>query len=92
MWRLTDTRLNSSEAATVIAALCEHLLAKSIESVVPLGARDLSISPDGDVLVEPRPPLPPEPVVAVITRLLRELVELVDEPLPALAAFAESSE
>ena len=30
-------------------------------------------------------------MVAVITRLLRELVELVDDPLPALAALAESA-
>ena len=46
MWRLTDARLNSSEAATVIAVLCEHLLAKSLESMVPLGARDPSLARD----------------------------------------------
>jgi hypothetical protein len=88
MWRLSDTRINSSEAATVIAAICEHLLAISAEWVVPFAARDVSISPDGDVLIEPRPSLPLEPVVEVVGRLLGELVELVDDPAPALEAFA----
>jgi hypothetical protein len=88
MWRLTDTRINSSEAATVIAAICEHLLAASVEWVVPFAARDLSISLDGDVLIEPRPSLPPEPVIEVVTRLLAELVDLVDDPEPVLEAFA----
>jgi hypothetical protein len=88
IWRLTDTRINSSEAATVVAAICEHLLARSVEWVVPFTARDLSISLDGDVLIEPRPSLPLEPVVEVVTRLLGELVELVDDPVPALEALA----
>ena len=88
MWRLTDTRINSSEAATVVAAICEHLLARSVEWVVPFAARDLSISLDGDVLIEPRPSLPLEPVVEVVTRLLGELAELVDDPVPALEALA----
>jgi hypothetical protein len=87
IWRLTDTRLTSTETATVIATICEHLVAASVESVAPFTARDLSISLDGDVLIQPRPSLPPEPVVAVVTRLLAELLNLVDDPEPVLASF-----
>ena len=86
MWRLPETRLNSSEAATVIAAISEYLVARSAERVVPFAARDLSISADGDVLIQPRAAAPPEPAVEVVSRLLRELVELVDDPTPALTA------
>src|ERR1700752_127642 len=88
MWRLSNTRINSTEAATLIAAICEHLVANSVEWVAPFAARDLSISPDGDVLIQPRPSLPPQPAVEVVVRLLHELVELVDHPVPALTAFA----
>jgi hypothetical protein len=91
MWRLIDTRLNSSEAATIIAAISAHLVAKSIERVSPFAARDLSISPDGDVLIEPRAAASPEPVVEVVVRLLRELVELVDDPHPGLTGYARTA-
>jgi hypothetical protein len=91
MWRLIDTRLNSSEAATIIAAISEHLVARSVERVVPFTARDLSISPDGDVLIEPRGASSPQPVVEVVNRLFVELVELVDDPDPTLTACTRTA-
>ena len=58
---------------------------------MPFTARDLSISADGDVLIQPRTAVPPEPLVEVVSRLLRELVELVDDPTPALTAYTATA-
>jgi Tol biopolymer transport system component len=87
-WRPIEAQLDSSEVAAIIAVLCQHCVVHGHESIARITADDLSISEDGDLVVQHGLRAGPEPATAVLIELVTELVQRVDSPDLALSMLS----
>ena len=89
-WRLTDTWLDSTEAAAILAVLCQHCVKYGIARLPPYQARDLAITENGDLILH-RPALTDlDAAVDVVLRLADELIGFLDTPADALSIIRRS--
>ena len=87
-WRLIEAQLDSSEVAAIIAVLCQHCVGARTHVDRTITADDLSISEDGDLVVQHGLRAGSEPATDVLIELVGELLLRVDCPDLALSMLS----
>ncbi len=80
--------MSSTEAAAVLAVLCQHCERHQVSAMPLVSPDELSITADGDLSITYSRRTRPAPPTTVLSRLLVALLPLVDAPDPALTMLA----